>query len=111
MKPKEILSNEFSTFFLNKVENIVTKTSTIAQNERINTIVDYTSLKEKIDPLSEFKEHKVSKIKDIFMSSTSKVSPLDPVPTKFLKKLIDVLINFITVIVSKSLFSGKFPQI
>ena len=32
MKPKEILSNEFSTFFLNKVENIVTKTSTIAQN-------------------------------------------------------------------------------
>ena len=56
MKPKEILSNEFSTFFLNKVENIVTKTSTIAQNERINTIVDYTSLIANIDQLSEFKE-------------------------------------------------------
>ena len=53
----------------------------------------------------------MSEIKDIIMSSTSKTSALDPIPTKLLKKLIDVLINFITAIVNKSLFSGNFPKI
>ena len=41
VKPKETLLSEFGTFFLNKVENIVTKTRKIVQNERIDTIVDY----------------------------------------------------------------------
>ena len=41
MKPKETLSNEFCTFFLDEAENIVTKTRKIVQNERIDTIVDY----------------------------------------------------------------------
>ena len=52
------------------------------QNEEIITIVDYTSLTENIDPLSEFKELTVSEIKDTIMSS--KTSILDPIPTKFL---------------------------
>ena len=52
MKRKEILSNEFGTFFLNEVENIVTKISKIEQNKEINTIEDYTSLTANKDPLS-----------------------------------------------------------
>ena len=53
----------------------------------------------------------MSEIKDIIMSSTSKTSPLDPIPIKLLKNLIDVLIDFITAIVNKSFFSENFPQI
>ena len=105
----KFLANEFKDFFSNKVNNIVNSISAIVKNEKIEQSINYPTLEQTIEPLSDFHELSQDQIKKLIISTKSTTSRLDPIPTSLLKSCLDILIRPITDIVNRSLLSGCFP--
>jgi hypothetical protein len=63
-----------------------------------------------LSQFSEFVPLTVSEVRSLIMSSPTKSSPRDPIPTFILKKFSDVLAPSITKLVNMSLALGVFPD-
>ncbi len=102
------LANLFSNFFVNKIEKIRDEldkqpivTSSVSFNDKhcIN-----------VTPLRTFRLATHEEISKAIMSSATKSSRLDPIPTWLLKQNLDQLVPVLTNIVNTSLSTGTFPN-
>ena len=103
------LSNDFAKYFITKIENIMSDIITIIESEDLNDTYNYEPASNEIQMLN-FSPLTTDQVKKIIISSKSKSSRLDPIPTTLLKDCLDVLITPITNIVNASLENGVFPD-
>ena len=61
-------------------------------------------------PMTSFEPAAADEVKKLILSSQDKSCDLDPLPTKFLKSCLDVLLTLITNIINLPLESGSFPD-
>ncbi|XP_072022765.1 uncharacterized protein [Amphiura filiformis] len=102
------LANQFSSYFVNKIVNIKMKLD--SQNVNVPDRFCDSSC-ENIPPLEVFRPTTDEEILKIIMSSPSKTSRLDPIPTWYLKdKNLPQLLPVLTDIVNVSLSTGVFPK-
>ena len=99
------LSEEFSTFFQNKIcmirEGI---DSTISEPPSFN--IYNGSILEALEPTTE------GELRDIIMKSPSKYCDiLDPLPTSLFKQCLDVLLPTVTMLINDSLYAGIVPDV
>ena len=99
------LSNDFSTFFADKIKNIylalggeqTIQDHLVAPVSNLPTLTDFDLLRE-------------SDTRELISKAPNKSCQLDPVPTWFLKENIDTFTPFITQIINSSLSLGIFPS-
>ena len=102
-----LLANDFSKFFIKKIEKIQKNIDDICESEAIET----NKLPNQSDVFfSEFDVLSEEDVRNLIMKSTSKHCHLDPAPTWLVKKCIDVLLPVITNMMNLSLSSGCFPD-
>ncbi len=99
----DMLAEEFSQFFIGKVQKIRQKLDSIP------VTCDY------IDPvcsscLDTFQPMSEESVRKLISKSPSKSCDLDPFPTDFVKKCLDLLLPVITRIINLSLEQGVFPD-
>ena len=95
------LPNEFSKFFLDKIDKIQDNFKT--QEDPCQPISNQHQLHD-YHPATE------EEIREIILKSPSKSCSLDPIPTFLLKDCLDELLPIITKIINASLKSGQVPQ-
>ena len=105
----ETLSNEFATYFIDKIDKIMSDIDTIIETEGIDNY-EYESLSYDSSQLVEFAPLSTDQVLKIINNAKTKSSGLDPIPTSLLKQCLDVLIQPITNIVNASLVEGIFPE-
>jgi hypothetical protein len=102
---KEELANRFANFFQEKIEKI---------RDRIASTNDLPQVQEEKESsppsLSEFKPATPEEVKKIITNSKATTCSLDPIPTSFLKLLLDVLLPILTNIINMSFEEGHFPS-
>jgi hypothetical protein len=99
-----VLAEEFSQFFMTKVEGIRQGINPTA--ESINE--DYEKRFDGIH-LSTLAPTSVEEVTQILLSSPSKSSQCDPIPTRLLKKAIPLLSPLITNIINRSMETSTVP--
>ena len=104
------LSEDFSEYFVNKIDNIMTDIERILDNESIEDISVYEPADKTTCELSNFRQLTQEETLILIKQSKTKSSILDPIPTSILKQCVDVLISPITDIVNSSLREGVFPN-
>ena len=95
------LANKFAEFFTQKIRKIrkdLEKNTELSHDQQFTLSIGL-----------EFQSTTCDEIKDLIMSSGSKLCSLDPVPTSMVKTLLPSLCPVITVIVNKSLKEGLVP--
>ena len=99
------LAKDFGSFFYNKIQKIVDKLD--------SRKTDCETMRQENVHASFAEFHLVSEddVIKVIKESPSKSCRLDPAPTWFLKRCLDVLIPFITKLVNLSLSSGVFPSL
>ena len=104
----------FVQFFHKKVA-LITENLDQALLEQPNDLPPTSRLKymcklKNVPKLCDYRLTTASEVKDIILSSNNKYCILDPMPTWFLKRNIDVLIPAIVTLFNKSLSSGIVPK-
>ena len=99
------LANNFGDFFVQKIDNIRGN----IENMSINSIPEIES-EEPDEKLTNFRPHTEEEVRKIIMSFSNATCDMDPVPTKLVKDLLDVLITPITSLVNISLQTSSFPE-
>lgn len=104
----QILCEEISHFFIDKIkkirthlENIQTQVGNYHNIE--NCLVDETGYLTSFEPTTE------DEVRKIIMKSSSKTCCLDPLPTSILKKCLPALLPIITKIINLSFENAKVP--
>ena len=98
-----ILANEFSDYFVGKIENIRSSFSKHCEMPNDDSSVHVTRI-------SEFEPATEEEVRKILMKSPSSSCELDPLPTWLIKECANDIIPFLTCIINKSLVSGSFPS-
>ena len=104
------MSNRFGDFFQEKISRCIDSTRNIIESEGLVDPVDYSSVVCSLPTLANFDLLSSDSIESMIGSMSNSTSLLDPIPTKLLKKCLDILVEPITSIVNKSLSEGKFPE-
>ncbi len=102
-----ILAEDFSAFFIQKIEDIREK---LDSTPDINHGMAIDPQNTGITPLSDFTQLSESEVRKLFMKAATKSCSLDPIPTSLLKNCIDTLLPILTLIVNLSLKYGEFPE-
>ncbi len=99
----DILAEEFSQFFIGKIQNIRNRL------DSIDVHCDYTETicESQFDCFKQLSEDDVRKL---IQKSPSTTCDLDPLPTDLLKQSLDLLLPSITRIINLSLSNGVFPH-
>ena len=107
LSPNQV-AQEFSDFFVNKIENIRNGINSHSQqtgngdlsltDDQIVNCLDH------LEPATE------KEVREIILKSGNKSCELDPLPTWLLKECLDELLPLITGIVNSSLKSGSVPK-
>ncbi len=98
----ESLAEDFSEFFVSKIELICAK---------LDSIPIDTPTEDTCDSIFDsFKALTVDDVRKLIFKSPCKSCGLDPIPTDLLRKCLDVLLPIITDIINESLASGTFPD-
>ena len=98
----EQLANDFSDFFISKIELIRAKLDSVSTVPIVEDTCD-----------SEFDSFKLlspDEVRKLIVKSPCKSCTLDPIPTDLLRKCLDVLLPIITDIINESLANGTFPD-
>ena len=99
----ENLAEEFSEFFISKIELIRAKLDSVhSSSPTIEPTCDSV--------LDCFKLLSTDDVRKLIYRSPCKSCSLDPIPTDLLRKCLDVLLPIITDIINESLSSGTFPD-
>ncbi len=98
----ETLAENFSEFFVSKIELIRAKLDPIPVDTPTEDTCDST--------FDTFKLLTSDDVRKLIFKSPCKSCGLDPIPTDLLRKCLDVLLPIITDIINKSLASGSFPD-
>ncbi len=101
------LAENFSDFFIQKIENIRVK---LDSDPDIIHDMAIDPINVEIEPLSEFKPISDNDVRNLFMKAATKSCALDPLPTSLLKECIDSLLPVLSLIVNLSLRYGNFPE-
>ncbi len=96
------LSENFSDFFISKIELIRTKLDSVDAIPVIEKTCDSV--------LNEFSLLSTEEVRKLIVRSPCKSCSLDPIPTDLMRKCLDVLLPIITDIVNESLRTGVFPD-
>ncbi len=96
------LADDFSQFFIGKVEKIRDKLDTLDISVSFEDTGCHTVF-DSFTPISH------EDIKELVLKSSATTCDLDPLPSEFVKKCLDILLPIITDIINKSLESGFFP--
>jgi len=95
----------FSSFFINKIQNIRRDLLT-DQMHGIDQDIDTSSVN---TPLERFTHASEDEVKTLIMKSPSKSCSLDPMPTWLLKLCVSELLPIVTTIVNVSMENGHVP--
>ena len=95
------LANHFSNFFTEKIQNVI---STLPNTGGINIPQITNNTLDTLSPTS------FDEIRSIIMSSSSKSSELDPIPTSLLKQCLPAILPSIVTIINTSLDLGIVPE-
>jgi hypothetical protein len=101
------LANQFGEFFTEKIKKIRTQLMSTNSNEHVSLNSSDAASPPMLDVLAPATTEEVRKIVNESKVTSCK---LDPVPTSFLKVLIDVLLPILTNIVNLSFKEGSFPS-
>ena len=106
---EKTLANVISQFFVDKAKKIHT-----SLKDTLDPSNPYIPVKSDLDAaptqyLHIFEVYTPAQVRELTMSSASKHCELDPAPTTVVKKLVDLLLPAITLIINKSLTSGTVP--
>ena len=104
------LSEDFSIYFIDKIDKIMVDVEKIIETEQITSLTYDKRTVNVGTSLSSFKLLSYDDIMKLINASKTKSSILDPIPTHLLKECIDVLIYPIADIVNNSLREGQFPE-
>lgn len=104
------LSDKMATFFKNKIDKIREELEVLKQSSEPNALEESHTLSAN-QLLTFFETVSETEIQKIIMSSASKSSCLDPLPTSLLKECLHELLPTITNIINKSLTSSTVPDI
>ena len=98
------LANQFSSFFVDKIEQI---RSTLSNTECVYNPIPEPEPNQLLDNFSEIETKEVEKV---IKSLSNATCILDPLPTTILKCCLDSLLPIITTITNMSLTTGEFPE-
>jgi hypothetical protein len=99
------LAQEFSDYFVNKIENIRTKIyETVVDSDELN-------MKHSNVEFSEFTLASEEEITKLISKSANKSCELDPIPTWLLKECLTELVPVITKIINSSLATAYVPKL
>jgi len=105
------LAQDFSNFFINKVEGIrsdIIEQNLLSTSESTEDRIPDTSV---VTTLTDFVPVSDQTIKRIILKSPNKSCELDPIPTWLLKHCIDELLPILTKIVNTSLETAYVPEV
>ena len=105
--PPSELTEMFSSFFINKIQNIRLDLQT-DQTHGIDQDIDTSSVN---TPLERFTHASEDEVKTLIMKSPSKSCSLDLMPTWLLKLHVSELLPIITAIVNVSMDSWRVPPV
>ena len=103
------LADKFGTFFTQKIEKIRDRlaiSTTPDESTQMVNVEDNSTIPPSLDHLE---PTTCEEVKKIVMSSKVSSCRLDPIPTQFLKILLDVLLPILTNIINLSFDSGSVP--
>ena len=100
--PSSDLPKLFNTFFISKISKLRSLLDARNNPASSDTVVCHNIM-------SEFRQLTPGEVKSIVLSSPCKTSCLDPIPTQFIFKHIDIFIECISSIVNDSLLNGVMP--
>ena len=103
------LSEEFSDYFIDKIDRIMSDITNIIENEKIDSNIQYQAM-DNVNEFTCFRSLSEDEVMKLIKQSKTKSSILDPIPTAFLKKCIDIMIHPISDIINSSLLEGEFPN-
>ena len=101
------MANKFATFFKDKIVNIRARLDNNSQIDDTLPVVFYSATPPMWD---EFELTNNEEVRKIMMNSKATTCQLDPLPTSFLKLIIDVILPVLTKIINLSFEEGTFPD-
>lgn len=107
---QEDLSEQFSSFFIDKVANIRQDLLQKNNSNDVGTqsmVADVPFIGQHLDTFENVSE---AELRKIIMAAPSKSCELDPMPTFLLKPCLDSLLPLITSIINKCLTESKVPE-
>lgn len=103
----EELAQQFSDFFINKIDTIRDKISSEPVSKTTTTNID--DIRD-IEELVEFTPVTPAEVRKIITKSQSKSCELDPIPTWLLKECLDELLPFLTKVINYSMENASVPK-
>ena len=102
------LAQEFSDFFVNKIENI--RNGINSHSQQTGNVEVSLSDDQLVNCLDHLEPATEEEVREIIRKSPNKSCELDPLPTWLLKECLDELLPLITNIVNSSMKSGSVPK-
>ena len=111
LPPSEASCNDFASFFDNKIINIRAEilSNIVSTGTQSSNIAGSNNIVHSRGTLNYFYPVNTEELSKIITQMSSSSCSLDPVPTPFLKDVLDCVIGEILTIVNTSLESGVFP--
>ena len=98
------MSNKFSTYFREKIENI------LKENKHQSPITSHLEEQSKVPSLTNLTPVSQEDVKKNIMEGNNKSCVLDPIPTTLFKSSLDCLLPVITEVINRSIASSTFPS-
>ena len=111
----EQIAETFSSFFVNKIKNILSdldEANQLHQNRsasQVGSMLHLMPCERDVQKLITYRQTNTEEVKKLILLSNNKYCSTDILPTAFIKNCVDILAPTFTVIINKSLSSGCVP--